>query len=153
MRFQINKRELMSAGLLMAIGVATAVAGGNYTIGTLARMGPGFYPTALGLLLILLSLLMVFTPVSVEDRLAEEKHPAPEYRAWACVTLGVIAFIVLGSYGGLVPGTMSLVLISALGDQRNTLKSALALAAGVTVLAVLLFKLLLEMQIPLFTWI
>lgn len=152
MRFQINSRELLSAALLMAIGIATAVAGSKYTIGSLARMGPGFFPVALGVLLVLLSLLMVFTPVSVEDRLAEEQ-PAPEYRAWACVILGVIAFIVLGSYGGLVPGTFGLVLISALGDQRNTLKNALALAAGVTVLAVLLFKLLLEMQIPLFTWI
>lgn len=152
MRFQINTRELLSAGMLMAIGIATAVGGSNYTVGSLAKMGPGFFPVALGTLLILLSLLMVVTPVSMEDKLADEQ-PAPEYRAWACVTLGVIAFIVLGKYGGLVPGTFSLVLISALGDKRNTLKSALALAAGVTVLAVLLFKLLLELQIPLFTWI
>ena len=152
MRFHINSRELMSAALLMAIGIATAVGGSNYTIGSLARMGPGFFPVALGVLLVILSLLMVLTPVSLEDRLAEDQ-PAPEYRAWACVALGVIAFIVLGTYGGLVPGTLTLVLISALGDQRNTLKSALALAAGVTAAAVLLFKLVLELQIPLLTWI
>ena len=152
MRFQINKRELLSAGMLMAIGIATTVGGSNYSIGSLARMGPGFCPVALGALLIFLSLLMVVTPVAYEDKIAEEQ-PAPEYRAWACVTIGIVAFIVLGTYGGLVPGTFSLVLISALGDQRNTLKTALALATGVTLMAVLLFKLLLELQIPLFTWI
>ncbi len=152
MHFKINKRELMSAGLLLAIGLASAIGGSRYNVGTLDRMGPGFFPTALGVLLIFLSLLMVITPVAVEDENAAER-PAPQYRAWACVTAGVAAFIVLGLYGGLVPGTFALVLISALGDKGNSVKSAVALAAGVTVLAVLLFRMLLQLQIPLFTWI
>lgn len=151
MHFKINKRELMSAGLLLAIGLASSIGGSRYTVGTLDRMGPGFFPTALGVLLIFLSLLMVITPVAVEDENAAER-PAPQYRAWACVTAGVAAFIVLGLYGGLVPGTFALVLISALGDKGNSVKSAVALAAGVTVLAVLLFRMLLQLQIPLFTW-
>lgn len=151
MQFKINKRELMSAGLLLAIGLASAIGGSRYTVGTLDRMGPGFFPTALGVLLIFLSLLMVITPVAAEDENAAER-PAPQYRAWACVTAGVAAFIVFGLYGGLVPGTFALVLISALGDKGNSVKSAVALAAGVTVLAVLLFRMLLQLQIPLFTW-
>lgn len=151
MHFKINKRELMSAGLLLAIGLASAIGGSRYTVGSLDRMGPGFFPTALGVLLIFLSLLMVLTPVAQEDENAPERQ-APQYRAWACVTAGVTAFIVLGLYGGLVPGTFALVMISALGDKGNSLKSAAALGAGVTVLAVLLFRMLLQLQIPLFTW-
>lgn len=152
MKFNINKRELLSAGLMLAIGTASALGGLNYQTGSLARMGPGFFPTAVGCLLIFLSLLMVLTPVSAEDEAATDASP-PQYRAWACVTLGVIAFIVLGLYGGLVPGTFALVLIAALGDKGNSIGACLAVAAFVTVLAVLLFRMLLQMQIPLFTWI
>ncbi len=151
MHFKVNKRELMSAGLMLAIGLASAIGGSRYTVGTMARMGPGFFPTALGVLLMVISVLMVITPVAQEDENAAHRPP-PQYRAWACVTAGVAAFIVLGLYGGLVPGTFALVLLSALGDKANSLKSAVALAAGVTVLAVLLFRMLLQLQIPLFTW-
>ena len=151
MHFKINKRELMSAGLLMAIGLASAIGGSRYTVGSLDRMGLGFFPTALGVLLIFLSLLMVLTPVAREDENAPERQ-APQYRAWACVTAGVAAFIVLGLYGGLVPGTFALVAISAMGDKGNSIKAAVALGVGVTVLAVLLFRMLLQLQIPLFTW-
>lgn len=153
MHFKTNRRELLSAALMLTIGAAAAWGGTHYEVGTLARMGPGFFPVALGATLMLLALLMVLTPVTTEDEAAAggAREPA-NTRAWICVIAGVIAFIVLGSLGGLVPGTFALVLLSAFGDQRNTASACVLLAAGVTLLAVVLFRLLLQIQIPLFTW-
>jgi hypothetical protein len=152
MKFKTNKRELLSAGLLLMIGLGAAIGGTNYNIGSLSRMGPGFFPVALGILLIIISALMIATPVTEEDEGAENAATQPQYRAWACVVLGVTAFMAFGSYAGLVPGTFFLVFFSALGDKGNTLKSVFWLAVGVTIMAVVLFRMLLQIQIPLFAW-
>ncbi|WP_431275129.1 tripartite tricarboxylate transporter TctB family protein [Variovorax ureilyticus] len=150
MRIKIDQRELISAGLMLAIGLATMAGGSNYHVGTAARMGPGFYPMLLGGLLCLVSLLMVLSPAPAQDTAPEEARAAPEYRAWACVTGGVIAFIVLGKHAGLVPATFGLVFISALGDRHNTWVTATLLGLGMSALAVLVFSVLLKIQFPLF---
>ncbi len=59
-----------------------------------------------------------------------------------------IAFIVFGEYGGLLPATFACVFVAALGDKETTLKQALILAAGITVLGVLLFSFLLKIPFP-----
>jgi hypothetical protein len=79
-------------------------------------------------------------------------HAPPEWRAWGYVIAGIVAFMVLGRYGGLVPATFALVLLAALGDKGNSIKAALLLATGITVLAVLVFNMLLKLSFPLFTW-
>jgi len=155
MRFKFNQRELRSAGLMLAIGVATIIGGTSYSVGTLARMGPGYYPILLGGLLCLVSLLMLMSP-SPPDDMAQQKQQkvkaAPEYRAWACVAGGVTVFILLGRYAGLVPATFGLVFVSAMGERRNTWATATALGLGMSALAVLVFSMLLKIQFPLFMW-
>jgi hypothetical protein len=150
MRIRIDRRELTSAGLMLAIGLATMAGGSNYHFGTASRMGPGFYPMLLGGLLCLVSLLMVLSPSAAPDTAPEEARGAPDYRAWACVTGGVIAFIVLGKYAGLVPATFGLVFVSALAERRNTWVTATVLGLGMSALAVLVFSVLLKLQFPLF---
>ena len=151
MTLRINRRELLPAGLMLAVAFGT-IAGGssNYTVGTLARMGPGFFSILLGALLTVVSLLLLLSPAGPQDDASQEAQPAPEYRAWACVTGGVLAFILLGKYTGLVPATFALVFISAMGERRNTWKTATALGLGMSVLAVLVFSMLLSIQFPLF---
>nr|WP_254045843.1 hypothetical protein [Paenalcaligenes hominis] len=48
MKFKINAKELWSGGLLVLIGMATVLGSLNYQIGSLARMGPGYFPLMLG---------------------------------------------------------------------------------------------------------
>ena len=61
--------------------------------------------------------------------------------------------IILGTYGGLVPATFSLVFISALGDHNNSVKQSFWLAVGVTAFTVAVFHYGMQMQFPLFTWL
>ncbi|MCJ9712140.1 tripartite tricarboxylate transporter TctB family protein, partial [Bordetella hinzii] len=76
----------------------------------------------------------------------------PQWRGWGCITGGLAAFMLLGQYGGLVPATLGLVFISALGDRQHTIKSAALLAVGVTLLGVAIFSWGLQLQFPLFRW-
>ena len=76
----------------------------------------------------------------------------PEWRGWFCICAGVVAFAVLGRYGGLVPATFASVFIAALGDRKNSLLASLVLAAAMTVVCVVVFWWLLKIQLPLFGW-
>lgn len=151
MRLNINRNELYSAGLLLLIGIGTVAGSMNYDVRTLARMGPGYFPLMLGVVLIIIAALILATP-SVLAEEAQTPGGEPQYRAWAFVVVAVSLFVILGKYGGLVPATFVLVALSALGDRSNSWKSALVLAAFITALAVGIFHFGLRLQFPLFTW-
>lgn len=144
-----NKRELYASGLMMLIGIGTVAGALNYDVNSLERMGPGYFPLMLGVALMIVSALMF---VSTEPAGEGEARRAPSLRALLFVAAGIVAFIVFGRYGGLVPASFAIVLLSALGDESNSLTSALALAVGMTVAAVAVFHFGLQMQFPLFRW-
>jgi hypothetical protein len=137
------KRELWAAGTMIVLGLGAIAQASTYTLGSLARMGPGLFPAILGVLLVLLGLIIA--------RMAED-IPAPQWRGWGCIIGGLMAFILFGKYGGLIPATFALVFISALGDRQHTLRSAAVLAVGVTILGVAVFSWALQLQFPLFRW-
>ena len=140
-----------SALLLIVIGGLVAWKGSDYSIGEMRRMGPGFFPVALGVLLMALGALLLVPAFGGAAGEAGESAPV-DLRGWGCVIAGVLAFIVLGAYGGLVPATLGLVFISALGDRRNSVLTAVLTAVAMTAIAVFVFSMLLGVQFPLFLW-
>ena len=145
----INK-DYYGGALMILIGLAAAYAGTRYQLGTLARMGPGFFPTAVGAILAAIGLAIALSARPAVDEAAG--LPAFEWRAWSGIIGGTVAFIVFGEYGGLVPATFAIVFISAMGDRNNTLKQAFWLAAGMVAIAVVVFWWALQMQFDLFRW-
>jgi putative tricarboxylic transport membrane protein len=144
-------RDYLGGVLMMALGLGAAVQGSTYSIGTLSRMGPGFFPVALGVILALAGLAIAVTARFEQDAVDAKAHP-PEWRAWFCICASIVAFVVLGKYGGLVPATFAIVFISALGDRGNTIASAALLAVSCVVVALVVFHFGLQLQFPLFQW-
>lgn len=150
-----KERKDVLGGVLMALlGLFTALEGSSYHIGILARMGPGYFPVALGLILALLGLLIIVNAddAGAPDEDGHQDSDAPQWRGWACIIAGVVAFIVLGKWGGLMPATFALVFISAMGDSEQTVPKALLLALGTTLVGAFIFANLLQLQFPLFRW-
>jgi Tripartite tricarboxylate transporter TctB family len=148
-----RKRDFYAGGLMMLLGLFFALKGPGYRTGTLMHMGPGFMPTALGVILVFLGLLIAIPaarlpPGEDEDILPER----PEWLAWGLILAGPLAFIIAGEYGGFIPGTFLCVFISSLGDRSITWKGAFGLATVVTVFGVLIFSYLLQVQLPLLKW-
>lgn len=152
-RRSVIKREAWAAGTMIVLGLGAIAQASTYTLGSLARMGPGLFPAILGVLLVLLGLIiarMAYSPMVTEED--AEEIPPPEWRGWGCIIGGLMTFILLGKYGGLVPATFALVFISAMGDREHTPRSAALLAVGVTILGVAVFSWALQLQFPLFRW-
>ena len=149
----VRKRDFYAGGLIILFGLVMALRGPGYRLGTLMHMGPGFLPTALGIILIFLGLLIagaaVATPEGEDERILPEH---PEWLGWACILAGPLCFILFGSYFGLIPGIFSCVFVSSLGDRTAKLKSSIVLATVVTIFGVGLFSYLLQVPMPLLAW-
>jgi sulfite exporter TauE/SafE len=149
----VRKRDFYAGGLVILFGLVMALKGPSYRLGTLMHMGPGFLPTALGIILVFLGLLIagtaMVTPESDDERILPEH---PEWLGWACILAGPLCFILFGSLFGLIPGIFFCVFVSSLGDRAATIKSSIVLATVVTIFGVGLFSYLLQVPMPLLTW-
>ena len=143
------KKDYYGGILMLVLGLAAAWQGATYKMGTLSKMGSGFFPVSLGILLALSGAAIALT---AKNSTLDGPVRAPEWRGKICITLGICAFVVLGKYGGLLPATFAIVFISALGDRKNNFKRALMLAVAMMVVCTIVFWWALKMQFPLFQW-
>jgi hypothetical protein len=141
--------------LVALIGAGAAFICSRYRFGSLTSMGPGFFPTVLGVLLVILGVMIAMTASESEAPTAFPTHghdtPAGfDFRGWACIIAAPLAFIFLAESVGFLVAAFSAVLIAAAGDRTATLKASVLLAAGVTAFAIVLFINILHVEIPIF---
>jgi hypothetical protein len=146
-----NRKDLLGGALILVLGLATAFQATRYDIGSLRRMGPGFFPLALGVILMVTGMLIIAASRRAVTGPAAVRLP-PEWRGWICICAAIAAFIVMGRYGGLLPATFAIVFISALGDRHNSLRTAVLLALSMTLICLVVFWWLLQLRLPLFGW-
>jgi hypothetical protein len=148
-----TRRDFCAGVLMMVIGLGFALTGPSYRTGTLFHMGPGFMPTALGVILVFLGLLIASASFATPDDSGESIMPEkPQWWGWFCILAGPALFIFFGSYFGLAPATFACVFMSALGDKAATWKSSFVLALVVTAFGVGLFSYVLQVPMPVLEW-
>ena len=141
-RFAAN-RDYYAGALMALIGAGAIYEGQQYGIGSLSRMGSGFFPVAIGVGLVGLGAIMALARSP-----AEGEGSAPDWRGALAITAGVVAFVALAKPAGLAPAIFACVFASALGARTTTVKQALLLSLGVMVFGVLLFHYGLHVQFP-----
>jgi hypothetical protein len=155
-RSRFYRRDYFAGGLMVLFGLVMAVKGPSYGLGTLVRMGPGFMPTVLGVILILIGIAIagaaVGSKADSEGQGVSILPEHPEWWGWLCIIAGPVLFIVLSEHFGMIPATFGCVFVSALGDRLTTWKSALILAVVVTVFGVGLFSYVLQVPMPVLEW-
>ncbi|WP_333826809.1 tripartite tricarboxylate transporter TctB family protein [Pararhodobacter sp.] len=137
--------DLCGGLILAAIGAGAAVwAALYYDMGTLRRMGPGFFPVVLGAVLFLLGM-VVALPAVGRTAAAPKVEPA----AAAAVLAAILIFALGLNRLGLAGATAASVLVATLPAPRKGAVWRIVLAVVVTVLTVLVFSLGLRMTLPL----
>jgi heme A synthase len=140
---------------MILLGLGIALKGSGYRAGTLMHMGPGFMPTALGIILVLVGIAIAAASLAQSDGGERDESILPEnpqWWAWSCILLSPVFFILFGRYFGMAPGTFACVFIAALGDRTSTWLSTFVLSTVVTVFGVGLFSYFLQVPMPIFTW-
>jgi len=156
LRELIGKRDFYAGGLMILLGLGIALKGTSYRAGTLMHMGPGFLPTTLGIILVLIGIAIAVAGLSPsayeqdEDQRLLPEHP--QWWAWLCILLSPVLFIFFGRYFGMIPGTFACVFIAALGDKTATWTGTIILSTVVTALGVGLFSYFLQVPMPILAW-
>jgi Tripartite tricarboxylate transporter TctB family len=156
LRELVSKRDFYAGGLMILLGLGVALKGSSYRAGTLMHMGPGFLPTALGVLLVLLGIAIAVTGLSSStDGHQEDQSVLPEnpqWWAWFCILMSPVWFIFFGRYFGMIPATFSSVFIAAIGDKNSTWLGSIILGIVITIFGVALFSYFLQVPMPILTW-
>ena len=141
--------DIMAGLIFVAFGLAFAIASLRYELGTPLRMGPGYFPLVLGGILVLLGLLTVGKGLTAGAG-AEGRFGNVPWRALVLIVVAVLFFGLTVRGLGIVPATAVTALLTALASYRTGILAAMAIAAGLTVLCVLIFLLALQLRLPMF---
>jgi hypothetical protein len=149
-----SQKDFFSGLVFMTVGAAFAWGASTYTVGSGARMGPGYFPLMLGVLLAFLGAIITFKALVVETE-DGEKIGKWIWRPVGYIVAANLAFgILLGGLPliklpamGLVIAIVALTLISAMAGSEFKLKEILVLAAILVAGSYVTFILLLKLQI------
>jgi predicted outer membrane lipoprotein len=150
-----SQKDFFSGLMFAIIGGAFAWGATSYSVGTGARMGPGYFPLLLGILLAILGAFTVFYSLIEHtedgDKVGKFVWRPIVYVLGANVAFGIL-LAGLPSLGipamGLIVAIFALVIIASKAGDRFNLKEVLILAAVLSVGSYTAFIMLLKLQMP-----
>jgi Tripartite tricarboxylate transporter TctB family len=142
-----NQRDFGAGIMYMVIGLFFAIIATQYQMGTAAKMGPGYFPFYLGILMTLLGLLVLVKSFSATA--AIEKIPKFNWRIIAQITGSVVLYGLLLPRLGFLVAVVTLVLVSASASKEFTWKGSLINAGFLVAFTYSVFVLGLKLQFPL----
>jgi hypothetical protein len=150
-----SQKDFFSGLMFMLVGGAFAWGATNYTVGNGARMGPGYFPLLLGIVLAVLGALITFYSF-VEHTGDGDKVGAFAWRPIVFILGANVVFgVLLGglpSIGlppmGLIAAIFALVFIASHAGGAFEFKEVTLLAAILAAGSYLAFIVLLKLQMP-----
>ena len=139
-----HPKDFFAGLLFIAFGVAAIVIGSNYTLGTAARMGPGYFPRILGILMVTLGALLAFRAL----RLQGTPVPAFKWRPTLVVLVSVVLFGLVVEHVGLLLSTVGLIIGASAASHEFRWKEAIVSGVFFALLAIAVFVLGLKLQLP-----
>ena len=149
-----SQADFFSGVMFAAVGAAFAVGATTYNVGNGARMGPGYFPLMLGILLGVLGLIIIFQSLVVETA-GGDKIGKWAWRPLFFVIAANLAFgVLLGglpSIGvpamGMIIAIYALVIVSSLAGNEFKLRDVLVLATILAAGSYVAFIWALKLQI------
>ena len=139
-----NEKDFWIGVVYAAFGSAAIIISRNYGMGTALKMGPSYFPTILG------SLLIVIGVISLIRSFIKPGRPfgAFAFKGLLLITSSIILFGFIIRGAGLVIALPVLVIISSCASIRFHWKYSLVLAAGLTIFCILVFLKGLGVPLP-----
>jgi hypothetical protein len=122
-----NQRDFGAGIMYMVIGLFFAIMATNYPMGTAAKMGPGYFPFYLGILMFLLGVLVAVKAFGAKA--AIESIPKFNWRIMAQITGAVVLYGLLLPRLGFLIAVVVLVFVAASASREFTWKGTAINAA------------------------
>ena len=143
-----NQQDFYSGLMFLVVGLLFAYGGSDYSMGSSARPGPGYFPMILSVIMALLGVAVLFKSLTIET---EDGGKIGEF-AWRPLLVIVFAIAMFGfclPRFGLVVTVPLLTVVVSLAGREFSWVGVLVTAVVLTVFAWLVFVLGLNLTIPL----
>lgn len=140
-----NNKDFWAGVMLIVIGAGAVCIARGYRFGSALKMGPGFFPTVLGWILVLFGVAIMATGWIHREKIKESLS----MRALILLPASLLLFGFLANFAGFVPALVALVFCSAAAGKEFKLWEVCLLTVGLTALSVALFIWGLELPYPL----
>ena len=148
MRLQLNAPKDILAGLIFVLfGLLTFFKARDYEIGSALDMGPGYFPAAMGLVLVVLGIMGLVRGLTLKTADPITPH---KIEPLVLIFTGIMAFSFLIDRAGLFVASAALIGISGFRALINKPLETLAIYFVLTGFCALVFVGLFEMQLTLF---
>jgi hypothetical protein len=148
-----SQKDFFSGLMFLSVGVAFAWGATTYNVGEGSRMGPGYFPLALGILLAALGAFIIFEALVVET---EDGEPIGK-SAWKplvyIIGSNLIFGVLLGGLPslhipafGLIAAIFALTIVASMAGEEHNFKEAIVLAAVLAITSYLAFVVVLKLQ-------
>jgi hypothetical protein len=144
MAFIRHPKDFYAGLLFIAFGVAAIVIGSDYALGNAARMGPGYFPRILGILLVTLGAMLA----ARATRLQGGPVPAFKWRPTLVILGSVVLFGYIVEQAGLFASTVVLIVGASAASHEFRWKEALVSSVFFALLVIAVFVLGLKLQLP-----
>jgi hypothetical protein len=145
MKLLMRNAKAFCTGLIyIFFGSSAVMIGRDYGMGTAVKMGPAYFPTVIGSLLILIGM------ISVVRSFIQPGTPIGGFtvKGLALVIVSALVFGLIVKSAGLAIALPVLVMISAFASDQFRWGPSLALAAGLTLFCVVVFLKGLGVPLP-----
>ena len=150
-----SQKDFLSGLMFLVVGGIFAWGATSYSIGTGARMGPGYFPLLLGVLLAVLGAIILLGALIIETP-DGDKVPAIAWKPLGYILgsnlvfgilLGGLPSIGLPSFG-LIAAIFALIIIASKAGDEFHWKSVILLSVVLSIGSYLAFIALLKLQMP-----
>ena len=142
----LNVKRLWMGLLFIAIGAIFFTVAQTYQLGSAGRMGPGYFPAIVAVLLIMTGALVALQAALVGP------EPLERFDLWRLTLIcgSVVAFGLLIRIAGIAIAVVAVVLISAMASRAFRWRWAVPLAVALAALCVAVFVYMLGLPVSVF---
>ena len=140
---RVVTKDFLSGLMFVVFGLAALYFGQHLALGTTVRMGPGYVPRMLSLILLALGALVCIVALVSGSEPVER----PKWKPITLITIGIVCFALLFERAGLIPALVVLVTISSLAGEEFKLVEVIGNIVALSILCTVVFKVGLGMNI------
>ncbi len=142
-----SEKDFWSGLMFIAVGIVFAVGATNYSMGSGARPGPGYFPLLLSTILAILGAIVLFKSLTIETE-GGDKIGRFAWRPLLVVVASIIVFAVLLPRLGMWITFPIVIILVSFASEEFRWRGVLITAAALTVFSWLVFVKGLALTIP-----
>jgi hypothetical protein len=146
-----SERDFWSGLMFIVVGVVFAIGAQNYSLGTSASPGPGYFPLMLSVIMALLGCVVLFKSLTIETE-GGDKIGAFAWKPLIVIVVAIALFGALLPRLGMVVTIPVLIVVTSLAGDEFGWKGVIASSIVLTFGSWVIFVWGLKLTIPLWPW-